>query len=122
MAKPAEAFHPGEFIAEEMQHRGWDLIEMAVRMGGESVAVNHLALEMYLTIGATDKRLRIGETMAAQLGVAFDVNPELFLNLERAWLEHGTATATELPDCTCATTEFDDASGEPINPCKADRR
>lgn len=83
-AAPAEAFHPSEFIAEELEARGWSQDYLAVRMGGDP-AINLLTLDMYRIVGPKDPRMRLGEATAAALGQAFGVSPQLFLNLEDAW-------------------------------------
>lgn len=87
----AEAFHPSVFIAEELEARGWSLDDLAQRMPGD-FGVNRLALDFYMTIGAETPGLRIGES-AAGLAAAFGVSPELFTNLERAWVEHPSTKA-----------------------------
>ena len=79
--------HPSSYILEEMEVRGWGYSDVAVRMGGkdkEAVGIDCLALEMYCTVH--DTGLRIGDESADGLGRAFGVSPQLFLNLEKAWL------------------------------------
>lgn len=87
--EPAEAFHPSEFIADELKARGWDLQELAMRMHWTEIAKSILALELYEAAG-TDAEMatscRLGE-MAAQLDAAFGT-PGLFANLEAAYLKH----------------------------------
>jgi len=78
------AFHPSEFIQEELDARGWDRIDLAVRMGGDA-AHNLLTWDMYREVGPTDPRMQLGETTARQIADAFGVSPQLFLNLETAW-------------------------------------
>lgn len=84
--RPAEVFHPSVFIGEEMEARGWGLDDLAARMG-PPLDVNRLAVELYLVVGPTEPRLLLGDSVAAALAVAFGTSPELFANLERAWLE-----------------------------------
>lgn len=79
---PAEVFHPAEFILEEMNARGWELDDVAARMGGNS-EMNVLALGLYLTTRLPG--MRLGDKTAAGLGRAFDVDGRYFLNLEAAW-------------------------------------
>lgn len=80
---PAEAFHPAEFILEEMRARGWKLDDVAIRMGGDE-DMNALTLGLYLTVRLPG--MRLGDKTAAALGCAFDVDAQYFLNLEAAWL------------------------------------
>jgi HTH-type transcriptional regulator/antitoxin HigA len=87
---PAEAFPPGEFIADEMQARGWTHEDVAARMGG---AEGKERLIDALTVQAIceqwvfpdDPNPEIGPETAAKLGRAFDADPEYFLNLDRIW-------------------------------------
>ena len=81
-----QRFHPSEFIQDELDARGWSLDELAVRMGGD-FQVNRIALDFYMTIGPSERGLRIGKDTAAQLGGAFGTSAELWLNLERLWLK-----------------------------------
>jgi plasmid maintenance system antidote protein VapI len=81
---PALAYHPSEFIVEEMEARGWSRWDLAKRMGGDR-ATNRLALDLYIETGPTAPGLLIGGVTARQLGKAFGVSPKLFLNLEAAW-------------------------------------
>lgn len=81
----AEAFHPSQYIRDELEARGWSLDDLALRMGGD-FGVNRLALDFYFELGPTEPDMRIGLQSAAQLGIAFSVSPALFLNLEKAWL------------------------------------
>lgn len=84
-SKPAEKFHPSEYIREEMEERGWSQSDFARHMGGDW-QLNMVALDFYLDIGPEESGLRIGNDTAAQLGAAFGTSAELFLNLEKAWL------------------------------------
>jgi hypothetical protein len=81
--------HPSEFIAEEMLARGWTAETMALRMSDgtdQDYGVCRVALDFYDEIGPDNVNMRIGYQTAARLGKAFDVSPQYFLNLERAWL------------------------------------
>ena len=77
--------HPSVYIREEMAARGWSTTILALAMPGNSSA-NYAAMVVYLTIGPNDPSIRISKETAVALAQAFDVAPELFLNLERAWL------------------------------------
>ena len=87
------ALHPSTFITEEMRERGWSIDRLAIAMGSDDadfmrgVAVNTLALDLYLTIGPSNRDIRLGTTTPAQLAVAFGTSVELWLNLEKVWLE-----------------------------------
>jgi hypothetical protein len=86
---PGEVPHPSTFIQEEMDARGWDRWAVAHRMGGDA-AMNRLTLDMYFEVGPGKTNMRLGEATARQLGNAFDVSPQFFLNLEAAWIgAHG---------------------------------
>lgn len=87
---PAEAFHPSEFIKDEMDARGWSLADLVKRMPGD-YGINYVALDFYLSIGPEEPGLRMGDN--AGLGQAFGVDPEYLNNLEKAWLSHPTTQA-----------------------------
>jgi plasmid maintenance system antidote protein VapI len=84
---PAEVFHPSVFINEELEERGWSLRDLVFRMrryeSEKDWAINMLSFEMYMTVHETD--ITLGKEMANDLGVAFDINPQLFLNLHESW-------------------------------------
>lgn len=67
--------HPGDFIREELETRGWSQRDLAFVLDKEESAVNAL-------IGG---RRGVSPEMAKALGDAFDVNPEFFMNLQRAY-------------------------------------
>ncbi len=67
--------HPGDFIREELEARGWSQRDLAFVLGKEESGINAV-------IGG---RRGISPEMAKLLGDAFDVNPELFMNLQRAY-------------------------------------
>lgn len=67
--------HPGEFIAEELEARGWFQRDLAYILGVPEQAVNLII---------TGKR-GISPDMAKALGEAFDVNPTFFSNLQNAY-------------------------------------
>lgn len=88
MKKPAEVFHVGEYLQEEMDERGWTVEDVAKRMGGDDIRVDMLTLELLLSAHEMDWNeigggYYLGETEAHQLGVAFGVSPQLFLNIDK---------------------------------------
>ncbi len=82
MADAATKYPPGEFIKDELDARGWDIPELARRMGGDTL-LNHATVE--LLIYAPTKEVTLGADTSAALGRAFGVNPKFYLNLDRLW-------------------------------------
>lgn len=71
--KPAEIFPPGEFIADELEARGWSQIELAEILNRPARLVSELV---------SGKRAITPET-ARGLGAAFGTGPQFWMNLER---------------------------------------
>jgi len=67
--------HPGEFIREELEARGWLQRDLAYILGMSEQAVNMIV---------SGKR-GISPEMAKALSQAFDVNPEFFANLQKSY-------------------------------------
>ncbi len=67
--------HPGFYIREELDAREWTQRDLAYILGTPEQAVNMII---------SGKR-GISPEMAKALGEAFDVNPDLFANLQRAY-------------------------------------
>jgi HTH-type transcriptional regulator / antitoxin HigA len=67
--------HPGFYIREELEAREWTQRDLAYVLGTPEQAVNLIV---------SGKR-GVSADMAKALGEAFDVNPELFANLQRAF-------------------------------------
>lgn len=84
MTEIAPVEHPTVFIQEELDARGWDRWDLAHHMGGV-IAINKLSLDMYFEVGPDQPDLLLGDETANQLGRAFGVSPEFFLNLHAAW-------------------------------------
>lgn len=72
---PAEAFHPGEFIREEMAARGWTIEELSRRSGFEVRSLDPVL----------NGRRRVTRLLARQLGEVFEANEKLFLSLQSMW-------------------------------------
>lgn len=84
---PAQVWHPSTFIQEELDARGWTLRDLVFRMrryeSEKDWAINMLAFEMYMTV--QEKYVMLGQSMANDLGTAFGVDPQMFLNLDELW-------------------------------------
>lgn len=74
----------GVYIEEELKARNWSTLDLAIRMGG-NIAQNKLIVE--LLIAVHDKNLVLDYQTAHGLANAFDVNPEFFINLDKAYIE-----------------------------------
>ena len=72
MNKVAEIFAPGDFLAEELDARGWTQIELADIIGRPTTLVN----------GIIKGKKQITPDTAIQLGDALGTGPELWMNLE----------------------------------------
>ena len=66
---------PGHFIREELDARGWSQRDLAWLLG---------VPEQSVTMIISGKR-GVSPEMAKALGDAFDVNPDFFANLQRAY-------------------------------------
>ena len=76
--------HPGEFIKDEIVARGWFQRDLAYILGVKEQALNPIL---------SGKR-GISPDMAQALSKAFDISPEYFLNLQKAY-ELSTAKAAD---------------------------
>jgi HTH-type transcriptional regulator / antitoxin HigA len=77
MATTAAAWtmHPGMYIKEEMDERGWSQRDLAFILGCSEQAINPIL----------NGKRGISPEMAKALGVAFDVPAEFFANLQQAY-------------------------------------
>ncbi|HKJ62498.1 MAG TPA: HigA family addiction module antitoxin [Hyphomicrobiales bacterium] len=65
--------HPGVYIGEELEARGWDQADLAYTLNAAPQSIS------LIISGKRD----ISPAMAKSLASAFDVSPELFINLQR---------------------------------------
>jgi len=72
---PAEVFPPGEYLAEELEVRGWSQTELAEILGRPARLVNEII---------AGKRAITPET-AKGLSAAFGTSPEFWMNLETSY-------------------------------------
>ena len=86
---PAEAFPVGEIMREEMEARGWDVYDVAARMGDGDPATLALTVDLLLECSDMDG-IAMSVDLAQRLGRAFDTSADFWLNLHRsftAWRE-----------------------------------
>ncbi len=81
--KPAEVFHPGEYLRDELAERGWTQAQFAAIIGRPAQAVNEII---------NGKKAITAQT-AKEIGLAFDTGPELWLNLQTYYDLHSTGDA-----------------------------
>ena len=81
-----DAFHPSEFILEEMGARGWTVQDLCIH-GDCDTAADRMAWELYLTVGEDFPEMFIGPTGCAQLSRAFGTSVKMWANLNTAWLQ-----------------------------------
>lgn len=67
--------HPGYYLKEEMEERGWSQRDLAFILGCPEQAVNMI----------TSGKRGISPEMAKALGEAFDINSDTFANLQKAY-------------------------------------
>ena len=72
---PAEAFHPGEYIGDEMSARGLTIYLFCKQLGWSPVLLNAVLGE----------RIAVSNTMAADLARVFGQDPQTWINLQAAW-------------------------------------
>jgi len=80
----SEVPHPGEFIKDELEARGWLQRDLAYILGVSEQAITPIM---------SGKR-GISPEMALALSKAFDISPEYFMNLQKAY-ELSTARAAD---------------------------
>lgn len=75
---PAEAFHPGVYIREELEARDWSQGDFAKIIGRPIQAVNEII----------NGRKRVTADTAVAIGAAFGTGPEVWINLQSAYDLH----------------------------------
>ncbi|MBV8780305.1 MAG: HigA family addiction module antidote protein [Phycisphaerae bacterium] len=73
--KPAEVFHPGEFLRDELIARGWTQSDLARVIGRPLQTVNEIILG----------KKRVTAATAKALGSALGTGPEIWINLQTAY-------------------------------------
>lgn len=98
----APDMHPATFIQEEMDARNWTRDRMAVAMAAADAkdpGICRLELDLYLDVGLTDDRLRLGKT-GRSFAFAFGLSDEFFVRMESSWLaaRPGSSPAADVGD------------------------
>ncbi|HLL90759.1 MAG TPA: HigA family addiction module antitoxin [Tepidisphaeraceae bacterium] len=75
MFKPAEAFHPGDFLRDELAERKLTQAAFAKAIGRPVQAINEIV----------NGRKSVTAETAKLIGAAFGTGPELWLNLQTAY-------------------------------------
>jgi HTH-type transcriptional regulator/antitoxin HigA len=78
---PAEIFHPGELLKEELDARGWTQVQFAKIIARPLQTVNEIV----------NGRKRVTAATAKAIGVALGTSPELWVNLQAAYDLHMAA-------------------------------
>lgn len=73
---PAQCFHPGEFVKDEMESRGWNVTELAKRM-----SVHDMPVEIAQAI--IECKQDITPNIAFGLRRAFGVSTDFWMNAQR---------------------------------------
>ena len=98
MDAPAEVFCLAEYLCEEMQARGWNTEDVAVRMGTPGgVAMGTFRMDIIMAV--QDDGLIIEDEIFDGLARAFSVSPEFFRNLHDQWKRYpDRRSAFECPE------------------------
>jgi len=70
--KPAEAFHPGEYLREELEARGWSQRDFAKIVGRPLQVVNEIIRG----------KKRVTAETAKEIGLALGTGPKVWINLQ----------------------------------------
>ncbi len=73
--KPAEVFHPGDILKEELDARGWTQVQFAKIIARPLQAVNEIV----------NGRKRVTADTAKAIGAALGTSAELWVNLQAAY-------------------------------------
>jgi HTH-type transcriptional regulator/antitoxin HigA len=83
----AEAFPPGDYLAEELEERGWSQADFAAILGRPVQFVSEIV----------SAKKEITRESAAQIGAALGTSAEVWLNLQNTYLlwKHGQSDSTQ---------------------------
>lgn len=80
--EPVEVFPLAQYVAEEMEARGWTANDVAARMGGD-YATNAFVVDLLLAVH--EDKLIVDDDTFAGLSRAFGVSEQYFRNLDAVW-------------------------------------
>ena len=84
--EPAQVFSVAEYIAEELEARGWTTRDLAARMSDKvAPGIRVLALDLMLAC-ANEPGLLIEDDDLRDFAHAFEVDTDLFCKLHAIWL------------------------------------
>ena len=82
--RPAEVFHPGEYIRDELEERGWKQADFIAITGADPATLS----------GVINEKRSINVPLAIALGKAFETSPDLWVGLQFQY-DHWHATAND---------------------------
>lgn len=85
---PAMVWPLADYLAEEMDERGWTCVDVARRMPGEyssNIGVINVVL------ACCQKEFIVSKDLAKRIATAFDVSPQYILKLHQVWTENPAA-------------------------------
>jgi hypothetical protein len=98
---PAQVFPLAQYLAEEMDERGWTAGDVGIRMGGKTLeehGKNILVVDLLLAV-TNDDRLVISPELYRELEAAFGVSEGFFERLDEGWRKYPERRVTfETPE------------------------
>ena len=85
---PAEAFHPGEFVRDELEARGWTAADLADK--------THLRHDVIAELLSESRN--VDQPLAYALGYAFGNGFGLWMSLQLAWDRWNRARGGSAPN------------------------
>lgn len=78
MKKPAEVFHPGEFLQDEMEAADVGLVSLSMQSG----------IRIHRLLSILSQRVQVSKDDAEGLAKAFGTSTEYWLNLQASYDAH----------------------------------
>jgi hypothetical protein len=79
--------HLAELIEDELQERGWDLDRLTDEAGPydseHEWQVSRAAWDFFMEV--REPNMLLGDRGSIELGKAFDIDPQFFLNFHESW-------------------------------------